>query len=200
MIARINPCIPPPPRPSLHVPVFQLRFFSKYAPMGPETQGIRLDEDKYASFMPQQFESKKIRVSKRRVKSCADNTNICASINIHIYILRRRGSLGHQRAPNVDALSAFFRCMASSSRTRKHLLLAIAVCCLLWVLSYDRSIAATNQSNYNRRTRISSSCLRAPPPTHTHPTHTPHTDAGFCTEREQGRCCEKSPGTVLPRE
>ncbi|CAM9504587.1 unnamed protein product [Pylaiella littoralis] len=45
-----------------HNPVSRLRFFSKYASMGPETQGVRLDEDKYASFMPQQFDSKKIRV------------------------------------------------------------------------------------------------------------------------------------------
>eukprot|EP00752_Nemacystus_decipiens_P009194 g8213.t1 len=43
-------------------PVSRLRFFSKYAPIGPDTRGVRLSEDKYASFMPHQFESKKLRV------------------------------------------------------------------------------------------------------------------------------------------
>ncbi|CAM9779348.1 unnamed protein product [Ectocarpus sp. 8 AP-2014] len=43
-------------------PVNRLRFFSKYAPLGPDTQGVRLDEEKYASFLPRVFESKKIRV------------------------------------------------------------------------------------------------------------------------------------------
>ncbi len=49
--------------PSPYLP--QLRFFSKYAPIGPDTQGVHLNEDRYSSFLPQKFESKKIRVRGR---------------------------------------------------------------------------------------------------------------------------------------
>lgn len=41
----------------------QLRFFSKYAPTAKDTRGVRLDEEKFASFLPRQFETKQVRVS-----------------------------------------------------------------------------------------------------------------------------------------
>lgn len=43
-------------------PVNRMRFFSKYAPTHEGTRGVKLDELKFASFLPKQFETKKIRV------------------------------------------------------------------------------------------------------------------------------------------
>ena len=56
----------------------QLRFFSKYAPTAPDTRGVRLDEQKFSSFLPQTFETKMLRVSAWG-QNCSMNRSVGSS-------------------------------------------------------------------------------------------------------------------------